>query len=139
MKENHLGILKELIKNCKQSDREISKKLGISQPTVSRVRSRLEEQQIRGYTVLPDLKSLGYQILAVNFTRSEPSAQITKDGRVLFASHGMGTAKSFLIVSVHKNFSEYMAFARSLENRMDSFTISIDDDIVKHLSFSSII
>jgi len=137
MKENDLGVLRELIRNSKQSDREISRKMGLSQPTVTRIRSRLEKTEIREYTTLPDLKSLGYQIVAVIFMTSKPSTQVTGDGRVLFASHGMGMGSSFLVISVHKNFSEYMAFVRSLENRSNSFLISVEDEVVKQ-SISSL-
>ncbi|MDH5391251.1 MAG: helix-turn-helix domain-containing protein, partial [Candidatus Bathyarchaeota archaeon] len=38
------SLLLELLKDSKRSDREIAKVLGVSQPTVSRMRWRLEEE-----------------------------------------------------------------------------------------------
>jgi len=82
---------------------------------------------------------LDCQIVVINFLASKPSDQVVEDARVLFASYGSGTGKSFLVVSIHKNFGDYMLFAKLLANRVDSFMISLEtDDIVKHLSFSSL-
>jgi len=45
MKEviRHSTVLNCLLSNCKQSDREIAKKANVSQPTVTRIRTRLEK------------------------------------------------------------------------------------------------
>ena len=60
IRDIELKILSELMKNARISDRELAKKIGVSQPTVSRIRSRLEKEgYIRGYTVLPNLRKLG--------------------------------------------------------------------------------
>lgn len=136
--EKEQMIIRELARNSKQSDREISMKAGVSQPTVSRIRSKLEETHILGYTIIPVLKNLGYEIIAITFTTEASSAQALRSGRVLFASHGIGLRKCFVVVSVHKTFSDYMQFIRSLGGP-ESFTISTENDIVKHLSFASII
>jgi len=136
--EKEQEILRELLRDSKQSDREIAGKINVSQPTVTRIRSRLERQSIiRSYTAIPNLRSMGYEIVAVTFFRSTPSIAITNDKRVLFASHGLGFGKCFVLVSVHRNFSEMMAFLRSLEDPQ-TFLISTESDIMKSLSFSSI-
>jgi DNA-binding Lrp family transcriptional regulator len=50
-----MSLLLELLKDSKRSDRELAKVLGVSQPTVSRMRSRLvKEGVIRDFTVVPD-------------------------------------------------------------------------------------
>jgi len=41
VRERMLRLLLELLKDSKRSDRELAKVLGVSQPTVSRTRSRL--------------------------------------------------------------------------------------------------
>jgi DNA-binding Lrp family transcriptional regulator len=44
IRDIELKILSELMKNARISDRELAKKIGVSQPTVSRIRSRLEKE-----------------------------------------------------------------------------------------------
>jgi DNA-binding Lrp family transcriptional regulator len=63
-------ILFELMKNAKTSDRQLAKKLGVSQPTVTRRRARLEKEVIDGYTAIPRWDKLGYEILAVTLVRA---------------------------------------------------------------------
>jgi DNA-binding Lrp family transcriptional regulator len=70
MKEIELKFVSELMKNSRRSDRELSKVLGISQPTVTRLRTRLErEGVIKEYTVIPDFRKIGYHLLGLTFIR----------------------------------------------------------------------
>ena len=48
------------MKNSKLSDRKLSKKIGVSQPTVTRRRARLEKEILDGYTAIPKWTELGY-------------------------------------------------------------------------------
>ena len=67
-KEKMIKLLYELMKNSKRSDRDLAKILKVSQPTITRTRKKLQETgYIRGYTVLPDLAKLGYEIAAFTF------------------------------------------------------------------------
>ena len=60
------NILYELIKNSNRSDHELSKVIGISQPTVTRLRNQLEKEgYIKEYTIIPDFKKMGYSIMAI--------------------------------------------------------------------------
>jgi DNA-binding Lrp family transcriptional regulator len=76
LKSLDLKILSELMKNSKISDRAIAKKLGVSQPTVTRRRASLEKQRFLEHTVIPNLKKLGYGIIAITFTKYKPDAKI---------------------------------------------------------------
>ena len=61
-----INLLLELLKDSKRSDRELAKVLDVSQPTVSRMRSRLlKEGAIKEFTVIPDFVKLGYEIMAI--------------------------------------------------------------------------
>ncbi len=53
LKDIDYKILYELMKNSKVSDRQLAKKIGVSQPTIIRRRSRLEKEVINGYTAIP--------------------------------------------------------------------------------------
>ena len=53
LKDIDFKILFELMKNSKTSDRKLAKKIGVSQPTVTRRRARLQKEVIEGYTTIP--------------------------------------------------------------------------------------
>ena len=66
-------ILFALMKNSKISDRQLAKTIGVSQPTVTRRRARLEKEAIDGYTAIPKWAKIGYEILAITFVNSSYS------------------------------------------------------------------
>lgn len=120
-------ILALLMKNSKTSDRQIARKIGVSQPTVTRRRARLETELIKTYTLVPDFLKLGYQILAFTFVKlkSYPSAKhaeaivqrakewADKHPNIIFAADGEGLGKDLIMVSFHKNYSLYSDFMRT--------------------------
>src|SRR4030042_6667293 len=67
LKPTDYGLLSELIKDPKLSDRQIAKKMGSSQPTITRKRREMEEERLLDYTAVPNLKELGFEILAMTF------------------------------------------------------------------------
>lgn len=64
MKEAERRLFHELIRNSKRSDRELAKILGVSQPTITRTRKRLDEEMISEYTIIPVWENLGFEIMA---------------------------------------------------------------------------
>lgn len=123
-----LGLLRAMLKNSKRSDREIAKRMGVSQPTITRTRMQLiKEGYIKTYTVIPDFAKLGYEILAFTFSKmksypdSEEAEKIVqraqewvgKRHNVIFAADGEGLGKDIVMVSFHKNYSTYADFMRS--------------------------
>ena len=123
-----LALLKQLLKNSRRSDRELAKLLGFSQPTVTRLRDRLEKEgYVKTYTVTPDLAKLGYQIMAFTFSKlkSYPSPEeatkimqqntewVNKHNNVIFASDGEGLGgKDIVMISIHRDFTKYSNFMR---------------------------
>jgi DNA-binding Lrp family transcriptional regulator len=62
-----LNVLRELMKNSRQSDRTIAERLGISQPTVTRARITLEKKNyINRYTAIPSFPKIGYELIAIS-------------------------------------------------------------------------
>ena len=141
-----LRLVSEMLKNSKKSDRELAGILGVSQPTVSRTRARIEKEYIKTYTIIPDFQKLGYQIMAFTISKLKQSSEnitaekmmqrakewITKRPNVIFAADGEGFGKDFIIVSFHKNYSAYAKFARSFAmdwgaslDNFESFLVSI--------------
>jgi len=119
-----MKLLYELIKGARRSDRELAKALKISQPTVTRKRTRLEmEGLIEEYTIVPDLAKIGFEIIAFTllaFTESTPELLerarewCKKRPNVIFASDGEGLGMNSVIVSVHKNYASFSKLITTL-------------------------
>lgn len=121
-------LLRQLLKNSRKSDRELARLLGFSQPTVTRLRVKLEQEGlIKTYTIIPDFAKLGYQIIAFTFLKlrayptpedatkivQEATEWVNKYPNVLFASDGEGLGgKDVMMISIHKDFIKYTNFMR---------------------------
>lgn len=155
-REKHIKLLSELIKNSRQSDRDLGKILGISQPSVTRMRKILEREAIRQYTAIPNLSYLGFDIVALTFISARESLQdltdkakewAEKQPNVLFASTGQGTASTAFIVSLHKDYTGFAKFQRDFRREcgeclQDSktFMFSLKGDIIlKQFSFNRLV
>jgi len=118
-------LLFELIKGSKRSDRELAKVLGVSQPTITRMRKKLEEKVIAEYTVIPNWGELGFELLAVTFvnirgeskSREEQKRTLEKCRKwmmshpnVIFASDGTGMGMDGMMISFHKDYTDYSKF-----------------------------
>jgi len=149
MKKKTEKLLFELLKNSKRSDREIAKVLGVSQPTVTRMRQRLvKEGVIREFTVIPDLVKMGYEIMAISSvkTRNPSTVESSKEAakwmmkfpNIMFASSAEGMGKNGVIISLHRNYTDYSRFAREQllhwAKDYDTMLISLKGIIAKPLS-----
>ena len=153
-KDLHKKLLIELLRNSKESDRKLAKKLGVSQPTITRTRSKIEcEGLIRSYTIIPDWRKLGFEILALTFTKMDPKivseeligkvrAYAAKFSNAIFASSGEGLGMTGVIMSLHKDYRDYakkLALFRSdwgqyMED-IQSFVMVTDEGVIKEFSF----
>ena len=123
MKKRMLKLLFELMKNAKRSDREIAKIIGVSQPTITRMRQRLEKTAIVDYTVIPDWTELGFEIMAMTFVKAKGLPETTEKAKkwamnnpnVVFAAGGEGLGMDYSIMSFHKNYSDYSSFIDNLK------------------------
>jgi DNA-binding Lrp family transcriptional regulator len=168
MKNIDLKLVSELMKNSRRSDRELAKVLGISQPTVTRTRTRLEKEgYIKEYTLIPDFKKLGYHIMAMIYLRlSHPlspkereemfsgALQLhdEKPRSFLLAMDGIGLDQDIVLIALFRDFSEYAGYIQSTRIEMTgklksllhpagitSFLINLDDDThFQPLTFSRV-
>ena len=70
LKDTETALISELMKNCRRSDRELARAIGVSQPTVSRMIKRLEKEGVvNEYTMIPDFRKLGYNLCAFIFLK----------------------------------------------------------------------
>ncbi len=119
-------VLLELAKNARLSDRELAAKLKTSQPTITRIRTRLwNEKFVDRFLILPSLEKFGLQFHAFSFVKvNHPSvirklvAWANENQSVVFAGEGEGLHNhQFVIESLHANYGEYHAFARLLREK----------------------
>jgi len=150
LKELELKLVSELMKNSRRSDRELAKILGVSQPTVSRMVKKLEEQGvIKEYTMIPDFTKLGFEIMSIDFvTLKEPfseeklmeirkqARQTLREGTIsaIFAMRGSGYNADRAVVAFHEDYSTYVEYLNKLKqiplvvvDQIGSFLISLDD------------
>ena len=139
-------LVSEMLKNSKKSDRELAGVLGVSQPTVSRTRARIEKEYIKTYTIIPDFQKLGYQIMAFTLAKMKTHPEnttfekmmqkskewVAKRPNIIFAADGEGFGKDLVLISFHKNYSAYATFVRSFAmdwgpslDNFESFLVSI--------------
>ena len=157
MKKRMMSLLLELIKDSKRSDREIAKVLGVSQPTVTRMRQRLvREGVIQEFTVIPDLPRMGYEVAAFTVVKTKLGSEnemlemrkrgkewALKQPNVVYATGCEGMGMNGLIVSIHKDYSDYYQFIIELRGAwaaemldMQSFLISLKNKEVVMKPFS---
>jgi DNA-binding Lrp family transcriptional regulator len=112
-------LLRELLKNSKRSDRELAKILKVSQPTITRTRHKLEKSRmIKDYTIIPDFRKMGFEILAINFAKLRPEIllpEISEKARefiarfpnTILASSGEGMGMNAVDIALYRNYTEY--------------------------------
>ena len=144
-------IIAELIENSKISDRKLAKKLGVSQPTVTRRRASLEKRGLLEYTAIPNFRKFGLGVMCFMFVAWRPeiraqersteefakkaAAFVKENPNIIFVSTGQGLNKDGIAVSFHENFADYVKFRRDFEvvwgrymSSMESFLISLNSD-----------
>ncbi|UCC33264.1 MAG: winged helix-turn-helix transcriptional regulator [Candidatus Bathyarchaeota archaeon] len=156
MKEKEWKVLIELMKNSRQSDRQMAKIIGVSQPTVTRVRTRLERDGIiKEYTAIPDFLKLGYELMAITLIKlkkglsaeqikkaQELSYELAKKSpatgplEVIMAERGEGIGYNGVFITYHRSYTSYSRFVRWLTrfeffdvSAVDSFMIALGDRI----------
>ena len=150
IREIELKVLSGLMKNARVSDRELAKQLGVSQPTVSRIRNKFEKQgYIKEYTYMPDFVKLGYNLMAVTFLkRAQEFADI--DNGTLFkeadkwkaktgfdtvlAMRGMGMGYDAVVISFHDSYSAFLERLKEIKQfphidveQTNSFIVDLHD------------
>jgi len=148
-------LLRELLKNSKRSDRELAKVLRVSQPTITRHRRKLEEQGlIQDYTIVPDFRKMGFEILALTFVKMRPdilTPEIMEEAKkygekwpnVILVSSGEGLGMTGVILSFHKNYTEYhhrlnllRVDWKEFSEDIQSFIVSLGEEEYKRLSLT---
>jgi len=146
-------LIAELIRDSRKSDRELSRKVGVSQPTVSRIRHKLEKEgYIKQYTITPDFRKLGYTVAALTFMRfkggfnAKQTDELRKRAEQSFADQsfapnvvlferGLGFGYTGIVVSFHEDYSSFtqslnrMRQNPAVDQDIKPFLIDLDDDV----------
>jgi DNA-binding Lrp family transcriptional regulator len=135
MKDIELKVISELMKNSRRSDRDLAKTLGVSQPTVTRIRTNLEKRNIiKEYTMIPDFTKLGFGLMSIILYRLKPisskeledlqaaARELDKQERIpyLLVMDGMGLGGDLVAVSFHKTYSEYSSYLQGIKDSANS-------------------
>ncbi len=138
-------ILAALIRNSKTSDRQLAKEIGVSQPTVTRRRAKLEKEALDGYTAVPKWAAMGFEILAISMVKSHPSAGVRKNAEasiektvkwmrnqpnVLLASGCRGMGRNGVLMSVHKSYADFDRFMVEHKRELGDLYSEIDTVLV---------
>jgi DNA-binding Lrp family transcriptional regulator len=148
MRDVEVRLVAELMKNSRRSDRELSKILGVSQPTVTRIRSRLEREGIiREYTVIPDFSKLGYQLVGFTLVKHrkplsrEESKEVRKKTIELekknphadiLAVNGIGLEKDVLFITFYEDYSKY---SKAMTHNIAELGLGLNERIKKPIGY----
>lgn len=157
LKEVETKLLNELMGNCRRSDRELVKSVGVSQPTVARMIKKIQKDYGLAFATSVDLSKAGFEVLALTFGKKEERPMETqkiqeflKEYRdsIIFASTGIGSRVNAdrMVISVHKTYSDYVRFINYLKTAWtglvlvgDSFLVSPNSDkVIRPLSLQSL-
>ncbi|HER54643.1 MAG TPA: Lrp/AsnC family transcriptional regulator [Candidatus Bathyarchaeota archaeon] len=125
-------LLLEYLKDSDRSDGEIAKIIGVSQPTVSRMKAKLlKEGYISHFSAFPDFGKMGYEIMAFNFVRfnldmvQEIEANtlewVAKHPCIIFSSRAEGMGIDAVSVSMHKTYADFRRFVNINRERWGKF------------------
>jgi len=152
LKEAELKLIAELMKNSRRSDRELAKATGLSQPTVSRLRTKLErEGYIKEYTAIPDFEKLGYELMGITFLKLrktlepeqiEEARQIAKEKLekshfgIIMLERGLGLKYDGVVVALCEDYANYLEHVNALKqfpyfeiSAIESFLINLKDTV----------
>jgi DNA-binding Lrp family transcriptional regulator len=150
-------LLFELIKNCRRSDRKLAKAVGVSQPTVSKSREKLERERMLEYMAIPNFDKLGIHIIALIFLsvkseerkpksltsvhkewKKKSDEFFSKYPNIIFAATGRGMEKNTVCISVHRDYSSLAALLRDVEiewgkylEKVEPFIVSVKSDRIR--------
>jgi DNA-binding Lrp family transcriptional regulator len=138
-------IIAALMKNSKTSDRQLAKQIGVSQPTVTRRRAKMENGALDGYTAVPQWAALGFEILAVTMVKNHPSVSLKENVKanferavkwmktqpnVILCSGVRGMNRSGLMISVHKSYFDFDRFIAEHKRALGDLFSEIDTALV---------
>jgi DNA-binding Lrp family transcriptional regulator len=154
MKPVMVKLVSELFRNSRKSDREMARKLGVSQPTVSRMRGKLEsEGVIKEYTIIPDFAKLGFELVAISCVKAKTRTDYVERAQkwvknypnIVLMAKAEGSGKNAVMISLHRSYTDYSRFisetqmhwADDIEN-YDTILIALKGPVLRAFSLRSL-
>lgn len=161
MKDVELRLITELMKDSRRSDRDLAKRLNVSQPTITRTRQKLEKEgYIKEYTIIPDFKKLGFQM--VSFTLAKLKRDVSEDAiaetrgklrqmlqkenvSTILTMRGIGIDADYITIAFHESYDAYLRFIDLVRQQpilqvgdMRTFMASLSETQFRPLSFHTL-
>jgi DNA-binding Lrp family transcriptional regulator len=133
LKKREKEIFAQLLTNGRMPDKHIAKLLNTTQPTVTRIRQKLEKSGfIKGYKPVVDLQKLGIGIMALtlfriaDFSKTDEIKKnvipnLKKMPEVILVAEGEGMGKTSLIISMHKDFPDFEEWMINLRKKYGKY------------------
>ncbi len=156
LKKKEKDVLLKLIENGRKTDKQIAKELSTTQPTVTRIRQKLErENYILNYYASPSFKKIGMNIVIItvmqwaDYSKTEELQKFIKDIKnnnsvVCFARGNGLSGRTAFFMSAHKNMKSYEDFIVDIKSRwgehireVDQFISSIEN-VFKPFDYSGV-
>lgn len=152
-KDKLTSLLLEYLKDSNRTDRQMAKIVGVSQPTLFRMRNRLlKEGLVRHFSAIPDFAKMGYEIMAFSFVKfnMEQVMEIEEKAKewtqshpeIIFSSRAEGMGMDAITISLHKNYAEFTNFLTENKNigrhfiaEVDYILVDLGGNVIKPLSF----
>lgn len=141
LKKKEKDVLVRLIKNGRKTDKQIAKEINTTQPTVTRIRQKLErEKYIWDYHARPSFRKIGLNIIVVTFmqwtdySKKEELTEFIKamktNKKILCFARGNGlSGRTAFFISSHKDMKSYEDFIVDIKTRWGTYIKSTDQFI----------
>lgn len=139
LRKREAKVLIALMRNGRAADKHIASAYNTSQPTVTRIRQKLEKEgYIQSYMPIVDLRKIGLKMIVVtlfristfsklNYIKKHVLPYLRRLPQVVIIAEGEGmSGKTSMIMSVHKNFEDYQKMILDLREKFDRFVTDID-------------
>jgi DNA-binding Lrp family transcriptional regulator len=129
-------LLLEYLKDSNRSDKQMAKVMGVSQPTVSRMKSVLvRDGFVNHFSAIPDFAKMGYEIMAFSFVKfnmdqtmdiKEKTGDWVQDHPcIVFSSRAEGMGIDAVTISLHRDYTEYKNFVTENKRRGGKFMADV--------------
>jgi DNA-binding Lrp family transcriptional regulator len=141
LRRREKDVFVHLLANARMPDKHIAKILGITQPTVTRIRQKLEKNgYINGYRPVVDFQKMGIGIIVItlfrisDFSKTEEIKrkvvpELRKTPEIVLVAEGEGMGKTSVIISVHKDFREFEELAIDIRQKYGKYMDDIEQFI----------
>jgi DNA-binding Lrp family transcriptional regulator len=138
LKKKEKEVFLELLRDGRQSDREIARKLRLSQPTVTRIRQKFEKTGlIKKYVASPDLMKCMLRLFALtifewsDYTKksavNQLEAYLEKNPNIILYCRGEGmNGRTMMMLSLHENYESFQKMIKELKEKWDTYIINMN-------------